>query len=194
MHWVSWNHCPSCVPSKSLLYPQPTRCLGEVRSRKGLSKLCSVVMKKRLSYQLSGTKHHPIPVPVRKIHSTPDRTSTHIPIPLHSWLQNTFAVFNNLFILTFSSLCFWFLHSDIRHTKKADSFPYTPSKFANVTDWPPSLGLWQLSARKKQVSNVYSAPWNYLFYVYRTSRDTNSSGGSQISASFFHFMLAVNTA
>lgn len=96
--------------------------------------------------------HHPIPVPMRKIHSTPDWTSTHIPIPLHSWLQNTFAVFNNLFILTFSSFCFWLLHSDIRHTKKADSFPYTPSKFVNVTDQPPSLGLWQLSTRKKKLA------------------------------------------
>lgn len=75
--------------------------------------------------------------------------SGRIPIPLHSWLQNTFAVFNNLFILTFSSLCFWFLHSDIRHTEKADSFPHTPSKFVSGMDQPPCLGLWQLSTRQE---------------------------------------------
>lgn len=174
---------PAASPPKAFWYPQPACWLGEVRSRKGLSKPCSEVMKTCLSYQ--HCLHHPIPVPMRKIHSALDWTSTYsrIPIPLHSWLQNTFAIFDNLFILTFSSLCFWFLRSDITHTKKADSFPYTPTKFFNSTDQPSSLGLWQLYRRQKQVSNVYSAPWNYLHYTCRTSHDTNSSGGSQTPTS-----------
>lgn len=123
---------PAVSPSKVFCAPSPLAGLGYVRSRKGLSKPCSEVMKTCLSYQhCFQHKAAPSTSAYEENSLYPRLTSTYgrIPIPLHSWLQNTFAVFDNLFILTFSSLCFWFLHSDIRHTKKANSFPHTPSKF-----------------------------------------------------------------
>lgn len=51
--WSGGVSCPSYILSQLFVHPQPTRCQGAVRGRKGLTLLkpCSAVMKASLCHQ-----------------------------------------------------------------------------------------------------------------------------------------------
>lgn len=189
----------TAYPQGSLFFFLPFQCTGHL-----LVHICcntagsGATFLLCLSVNLSGTSviHPDIPAALSILQASiplliSSVQSEGYPSPCTAGSKTYLLSSRNLFILTFSSLCFWLSHSDIRHKESRQFPPHT----LKVLQWHrPATTQMTLAAnykKKQEVSNVHRVPWNYLLYMCSTPHDIHSSERSQIPTSFFHWMLAV---